>query len=540
VSGVWRGIPLSPQRPPRALLLALPALVLLAWLTAVIWHASIVIDQVRHFYLDDVQMISMRYARHLAEGQGLVWNPGERVEGYSNPGWVLVMWIIHLAGAPPAAAALWVKVVAAAAAVGILVGSLRLARVSGPVSLAGELTLLWGLAMSADVVFWAANGFETTLLTALFVWLLAHATRETLEYGAPRRSTIVAAGCLPVIRSDAYLLALAIVVVAVGLSHDARTAARRALLALAIPLAHLAARLAYYGDLVPNTFHLRYDNAADVGMEGARYIRSLLINYGPLITVAVAGTFATVNRTRSWLLAAVICVGTHSSLTGGDLYEHFRFFAPAVPVLLVVTVGSVESWARTSIWRRATGLAGILVLAIVSGDMLRPWPIDALRSWRGKPWQGAALGTMIERHSSPHATVAAVDVGAVGYFSRRRVIDITGRTDQFVARSRGRRGADPAWRKFDIEHSLAARPDIVITSAPDEAARLGEAMFALQGVDPDTQVIPALVSSPTFLRSYRDNVVPLPELLERNAIYLREDSPERLRVGRWRPPTMSF
>jgi hypothetical protein len=35
------------------------------------------------FYHDDA-FISLRYSRNWISGQGLVWNPGERVEGYSN------------------------------------------------------------------------------------------------------------------------------------------------------------------------------------------------------------------------------------------------------------------------------------------------------------------------------------------------------------------------------------------------------------------------------------------------------------------------
>ncbi len=39
-------------------------------------QASIVIDHQRYYYLDDDQMISMRYARNLVDGMGLVWNAG--------------------------------------------------------------------------------------------------------------------------------------------------------------------------------------------------------------------------------------------------------------------------------------------------------------------------------------------------------------------------------------------------------------------------------------------------------------------------------
>ena len=36
-------------------------------------------------------MISMRYAWNFSHGQGLVWNPGERIEGFTNLLWTLVM-----------------------------------------------------------------------------------------------------------------------------------------------------------------------------------------------------------------------------------------------------------------------------------------------------------------------------------------------------------------------------------------------------------------------------------------------------------------
>src|SRR6185436_20933064 len=42
----------------------------------------------------DDAWISLRYAEHLAGGLGWVFNPGERVEGASNP-----LWVLGLAGA---------------------------------------------------------------------------------------------------------------------------------------------------------------------------------------------------------------------------------------------------------------------------------------------------------------------------------------------------------------------------------------------------------------------------------------------------------
>ena len=50
--------------------------------------------------LFDDAMISMTYARNLAQGLGPVWNPGERVEGYTNPLWVVFLAGIHLLPIP--------------------------------------------------------------------------------------------------------------------------------------------------------------------------------------------------------------------------------------------------------------------------------------------------------------------------------------------------------------------------------------------------------------------------------------------------------
>jgi hypothetical protein len=73
--------------------------------------ASRVIDGTRFFWLDDDMMISMRYGRNLAEGHGLAWNDGDRVEGYTNFLWTMVMAGVHRTGVSDARAAVLVHVV---------------------------------------------------------------------------------------------------------------------------------------------------------------------------------------------------------------------------------------------------------------------------------------------------------------------------------------------------------------------------------------------------------------------------------------------
>src|SRR3972149_419144 len=44
----------------------------------------------RHYYMDDAYT-GFRYVANLLGGEGFVFNPGERVEGVTNAGWLLLL-----------------------------------------------------------------------------------------------------------------------------------------------------------------------------------------------------------------------------------------------------------------------------------------------------------------------------------------------------------------------------------------------------------------------------------------------------------------
>lgn len=72
-------------------------------------RSSFIFDDQRYFTLFDDAMISMRYARNLAEGHGLLWNIGETpIEGYTNFLWTIWLTILHLLPTPESKIALGV------------------------------------------------------------------------------------------------------------------------------------------------------------------------------------------------------------------------------------------------------------------------------------------------------------------------------------------------------------------------------------------------------------------------------------------------
>src|SRR5207247_899918 len=57
------------------------------------------LPQILGGWLVDDAFISFRYAQHLVDGYGLVFNPGERVEGYTNFLWTMIMAAVIWIGA---------------------------------------------------------------------------------------------------------------------------------------------------------------------------------------------------------------------------------------------------------------------------------------------------------------------------------------------------------------------------------------------------------------------------------------------------------
>ena len=137
--------------------------------------------------LFDDAMISMRYARNLAGGQGLVWNPGgPPVQGFTNPAWTLIMAGVHAAGAPPRLASLVVMIIGAALLLTLATETFRLGRLiteDDDIAVTGAAFI----ATSYAVVFWTltifdkAKGWLTPSFHQRFRELMLHAAaREDL------------------------------------------------------------------------------------------------------------------------------------------------------------------------------------------------------------------------------------------------------------------------------------------------------------------------------------------------------------------------
>ena len=340
------------------MLLHLPWLALLGWFSSVAW------------FLCDDAFISFRYVRNLLEGHGLVFNPGEYVEGYSNFLWVLELAAIWgLSGVAPERAAPWLSVAFTAGAVAAMmwwVARLPLLRHRGPV---GWMAL--GLVCSsATFAVWTSGG---GLETRQFTFFIVLAVVCLSLYRDSRRGLLAASLSLTaaaLTRPEGPLLA-ALCCGWFVIQRMADTGRLnpdwRRLLCLAAPFvilvgAHFLWRYSYYGEWLPNTYYAKH--VRPWYESGFRYLWAAALETGLYLLIPLAAV-AMRNRWRAsrdgiWALVLLL-VGVHMAYVmriGGDHFEYrpLDFYWPLLAVPASMGIVHLGSWVADHRWSRRFSL----------------------------------------------------------------------------------------------------------------------------------------------------------------------------------------
>jgi hypothetical protein len=301
-------------------------------------------------------MISMRYAWNLAHGNGIVWNPGERIEGYTNLLMVLFMAVPNLF-LPKGLAVLAVQLFGVAL---VPANGYVLIQIAGMSPRAQQtptrrlITILsYGGALAYyPLAYWSFMGMETGLVALL----LSTATLWCLRYhqtGMPRYLSLMSlvSGLAALARPDTAVFSLLLYAFLLINHAPRRMPGRRAIpsciLAIApavlLPLSQLVFRSAYYGVLVPNTYTLKV-----VGMpletrlaNGINFLVPFMLSSGLVFCVAVIGCVPRPRKTNLLLLGVFVAAFGYQVWVGGDPWPYWRILAPTIPLLLIVFVEGV-------------------------------------------------------------------------------------------------------------------------------------------------------------------------------------------------------
>lgn len=347
-------------------------------------------------WCSDDAFISFRYARNLNDGLGLVFNAGERVEGYTNFSWTMLVALAMRFGADPV-------VFAQAAGIACFVGTIATVAWAARRALGPDVAFVpvaaVGLALHEHAQVFATGGLETSFFT-----LLATAT-VCVAVLVPSPRGLLASGGLGVLatmtRPDGILL-YGIAGLA-GLACAVRARRWAPLLAVCAPgllvyLPYWLWRYAYYGWPFPNTFYAK-SAAQAYPQQGLYYIGLYLACYW-VLSLAPAGVLVGLTRARTRGLALAIAgsAGIYLAFVGwvGGDFMFGRFLVPVTP-LAYVGIELLRARLRQPV-------AGWVLLAVVAGaTLLRRHPGEEITRL-----PGGVRGVVEERLNYTPASTAAM------------------------------------------------------------------------------------------------------------------------------------
>ncbi len=457
---------------------------------------SFIYNGQRYFCLFDDAMISMRYAKNLAAGHGLVMNIGERVEGITNPLWVLYMAVFHLFPVPASKMSLPIQI---SGALFLLLALLKTSRIAHMIGHDRSAVTTGAFVLTAGylpLINWSLIGMEVSLLTLLTV-ICVQQTLTCLRDRTFSWPLYVLLGIGTLVRLDFAVVAFACTVYLALMTHEHRKkhlAAGIGSLCTFIVMQTLF-RLIYYHEMLPLTYYLkmtgypvllRISRGAVVFWEFAwqMYLLPLVL---PLAVFALKP-----RRETGLLLFVFFMQCLYSIYVGGDAWENWRgsnrYISIVMPLLFVLlsdalvrAVDALSGMVRPrSINTGTTAKKAILIVLTVSAFLLlnrNEPPLHYSNYIFREQTANHDLNTkmvkmadMIRGITTPDAHVAVVRAGALPYFSGRYIVDILGKTDPVIAKTDMRQAAGPGrfthfypgHLKYDYGHSIGEmKPDVI-------------------------------------------------------------------------------
>jgi len=435
-------------------------------------------------FIQDDAFISFRYAEYFINGNGLVWNVGERIEGYTNFLWTLLVSGGLFYGFEPITFTYLLGMVF------FLISLTFTYKLSHLILKSEDISLLTVILLGTNYTFsaYATGGLETQMQTALFVassflCLESVVLKEWTIKKLALLSSLLTASLLT--RLDSALLCIVLFSVALISLVREKTETQqkfKKLLVLSGPCAVVIGawfvwKLSYYGNILPNSFYIKV--ASPTSYErGLNYLSLFSESYFlfPFLLIGLFSLKALFKKSNPPIL--VLCLimllwTLYIVKVGGDFME-FRFLVPILPFLFMLMSWLMFAFIRDA-WIRVALIAMIAIgvfhhvttFAYTPDDGVEPvWQLhghlyDNDQNWAGI---GKVLGEAF--NGNPDVIIATTAAGAIPYYSGLPTVDMFGINDSWVAKAGYYIGTTPGHQRISPINYLIERKVNLVVSHP--------------------------------------------------------------------------
>jgi hypothetical protein len=436
-------------------------------------------------YADDTY-IHLRFAHHLTEGWGIVWNKGgQPVEGSTSFFYLLMIAAIEMLGVQP----IWALAYTCAlfAVLSIMIALLILQKINSahPVE---NLTAVILFGLSPRLMIWASTGLEVTL----YAFSLALCVFGYILYRAGSLSPYFV-GFLFAVSSYIRPECLAVFGVTFGFDliaaytsgnkkYQPAFALLTSFLVLYLPV--LLWKWSYFGYPFPNTYYAKTGGGMVQIMAGASYLWTNLAE--TFIPSGLLGILflATIRKPhysleKAYLLLVLLSSWAIVAFNGGDYMLKGRFLTPLFPILFVLAgLGISQLAEQTAGMYRIVLISSLLFMAVFIWHSEKPVMVDRgdapfPTAKENKPGyiistpEFVMMGKALHSIAAAGDSIALVPIGAIGFYSDMIVYDMVGLVDPVIAHEPFleeyiKNSWRPGHDKGDGEYILAQKPTYIL------------------------------------------------------------------------------
>lgn len=395
----------------------------------VFWGSSHFLDM-----RNDDAYITYRYAQNLVQGRGLVFNPGEYVLATTSPLHALMLSVVALVYPNLPLAAIILSGVALLA-LGFYIYMI-LEHLGYP-----RAGLISALIIILNIHTYSVFPLETIILVSLEIASIYYALRQELIIAA------LLGACAVLTRFDAVTLTIALLIHYVITRRSLRRLPAPAAVFLVMVLGWFAFSFTYYGSWLPTTAFAKTGFADHalmfVGSIWPKVLSISIANSPHLSAIPVVFTLISlwlIWRTQRWDLVVIPLWGVlyimgYSILSIG--FPHSWYYYPLVVATLAL--GCLGANNLYDSIKKRLSFRGIRLLKVVTVLLVSTLLVvqaktvyDYSIAHHQSPWTTAREQAYVEvsdwlrKNTSKRATIAALEIGTLGYFSDRSIVDLLG------------------------------------------------------------------------------------------------------------------
>ncbi len=455
------------------------------WAVLILPAALLVFQFFSFDVLQDDAFISFRYIRNFLDGFGLVFNLGERVEGYTNFFWIILLALLAKLGLPLIETA---RVLGILAGLGTILAATYAARKLYPTrNWMWILSVPMLLASTGALAYWSGSGLET----GLFTFLVAVAAVTYLF--RPNLSLLLIA-LATLTRPEGALLAFLFGIAGIILKEKSwkTTLVFWGSLALLL-LPYAVFKWFYYGALLPNPFYAKTGFSQEYLVSGLAYVWLFLKHYGGYGLFLLLPLFFWKKLTPFSRFCLFVFFGYTLYLIaiGGDVLKAHRFFVTVLVFLYLPFADGLFQFFSSRWYKNLAFAAVILPAACYAYKLPLSYLQMSAKLERELTVKMRIAGLYFAEVKAVNS-IALTTIGAFSYYAGyRRVIDMIGLTEPAVAKNPERvEGLLSSWkeRHFNAGHVLSQKPEVILFST---------------GLKPSAPAERALFLYSDFRRNYR-------------------------------------